>query len=222
MVAIQEGVEFAPAYEALERAEASVGDPRGMALALVHPLDETCIGLTQQLKDQLARALLPDGVKAGRRERIRPLLACLAPLYSSPDLATWCRALACILDDPSGWLKVDLRMNVKVLAQLRPAPDDPARELLDRAARRHREGAPLPRRCVSTIHKAKGQEYDHVIVVPASASVFPDSEDGRRLLYTAISRAKRSLTIIVPEDGASDLVSRSRTSTPSRSRGRGT
>ncbi|MEA2506195.1 MAG: UvrD-like helicase C-terminal domain [Actinomycetota bacterium] len=45
----------------------------------------------------------------------------------------------------------------------------------------------VPTRCTSTIHKAKGQEFDHVIVAHCSASPFPDQPDARRLLYVALS-----------------------------------
>ena len=206
LVVIQEGGEFAPAYDALDRAEASLGKPRDMALALLGLLAQTCTGLTQEICAQFSRSLLPDKIESGRRERIRPILDCLEALYKTPDLSTWCQALACIVTRSPVWLKVDLRTNLRLLAQIRPGPDDSGRELLDRAIRRYREGAPLPRRCVSTIHKAKGQEYDHVVVAVAGSSIFPASEKGRQLFYTAISRARKSLTILSPDDHPSPLV----------------
>lgn len=43
---------------------------------------------------------------------------------------------------------------------------------------------------------AKGLEFDHVIVADASERVFPDDELSRRRLYTTISRATRTLTIL--------------------------
>ncbi len=205
-VVIQEGVEFEAAYEALDRAEASLGKPREMSFALVDLLGKTCTGLTDALKHQLSRSLLPDRIERGRRERIRPLLDCLQRLYATPDLRTWCQTLGCILARPPEWLKVDLRTNLRLLAQLRPGPGDSPRELLDRTVRQHREAASLPQRCVSTIHKAKGQEYDHVVVAVAGRSVFPDSDDGRRLLYTAMSRARKSLTILLPDDHPTPLI----------------
>lgn len=204
-VVIQEGADFEPAYRALNEAEAVVGQPREMALALVDLLRATCTGLNRRLTDQITRSLHADRIDRGRRERIRPLLQFLTPLYTSPDLATWCEAIRRVLASPPAWLKIDLRMNLRVLAGLRPGPDDSGRELLDRATRRYREGAPPPLRCVSTIHKAKGQEYDHVIIVAVGASAFPDSVEGRQLLYTAISRARKSVTLVIPEQGPSPL-----------------
>lgn len=56
------------------------------------------------------------------------------------------------------------------------------------------------------IHKAKGQEFDHVIVAHCSASPFPDAEEARRLLYVAISRARRSVTILASGRALSPLL----------------
>ena len=43
---------------------------------------------------------------------------------------------------------------------------------------------------------AKGLEFDHVVVMDASEKVFPDDELSRRRLYTTISRATKTLTIL--------------------------
>lgn len=205
-VIIQEGTEFRHAYAALDTAQEFLGHPQQMALVLVSLLRETCTGLTEQVIEQISVSLLSDRIDRGRRERILPVLDCMEPLYVTPDLITWCRSLACILTHPRSWLKVDLPLNLRVLAQLRPSGADSARQLLDQTVQRYREGAPLLRHCVSTVHKAKGQEYDHVVLVHCSKSVFPDTEVGRRLLYTAISRAKTSITLIAPVRGASPLL----------------
>ncbi|MCB7039236.1 HelD family protein [Eggerthella sinensis] len=45
---------------------------------------------------------------------------------------------------------------------------------------------------------AKGLEFDHVIVPDASERVFPDNALTRRRLYTTISRATRSITLLAP------------------------
>ena len=43
-----------------------------------------------------------------------------------------------------------------------------------------------------TCHKAQGSEYDNVVVLDESAFF----EDGREWLYTAVTRAKKKLTIV--------------------------
>ncbi|WP_255467415.1 HelD family protein [Raoultibacter phocaeensis] len=49
---------------------------------------------------------------------------------------------------------------------------------------------------VIPLELAKGLEFDHVIVPDASERVFPDDELSRRRLYTTISRATKSITLI--------------------------
>ena len=48
-----------------------------------------------------------------------------------------------------------------------------------------------------TVHKAQGSEMDRVIVLLPERSL-----DQRRLLYTALTRARRQALLITPEEGA--------------------
>lgn len=63
-----------------------------------------------------------------------------------------------------------------------------------------------PERAISTIHKAKGLECDSVVVMPIDASTFVERPDLRCLLYVALSRAKKRLTLVVSKDRPSPLV----------------
>lgn len=54
----------------------------------------------------------------------------------------------------------------------------------------------MPSKFISTVHKAKGLEADHVLLVPCDKAHFGDAEEKRCLLYVALSRAKKSLTIV--------------------------
>ena len=60
---------------------------------------------------------------------------------------------------------------------------------------------------LSTVHSAKGQEWDAVYVLNVSVGNFPNEfatgkpeaiEEERRLLYVAMTRAKQSLSLIAP------------------------
>lgn len=60
---------------------------------------------------------------------------------------------------------------------------------------------------LSTVHSAKGQEWDAVYILNVSDGVFPSEfatgkpemiEEERRLLYVAMTRAKQSLALIAP------------------------
>jgi DNA helicase II / ATP-dependent DNA helicase PcrA len=63
---------------------------------------------------------------------------------------------------------------------------------------------------LSTVHSAKGLEWDAVFIIWAAEGRFPgvfslenedDEEEERRLMYVAVTRAKRHLTIIFPQEG---------------------
>jgi ATP-dependent DNA helicase RecQ len=47
--------------------------------------------------------------------------------------------------------------------------------------------------CVSTMHKSKGHEYDHVVILLDHFS--PYTEESKRLLYVAMTRARKTLTL---------------------------
>ncbi len=71
------------------------------------------------------------------------------------------------------------------------------------ARRTHLRGAP-PARAISTVHKAKGLEFENVLLLPCDAKTFREKD--RRLLYVALSRATRSLTLVVSPNAPSRLI----------------
>lgn len=64
----------------------------------------------------------------------------------------------------------------------------------------------MPNKVISTIHKAKGLESDHVVVTAIDRGNFPDTEEKRCLLYVALSRSKHSVTIIASKNTPSPLL----------------
>ncbi len=60
--------------------------------------------------------------------------------------------------------------------------------------------ASYARVCLSTFHKAKGLEWDHVVLIMLHDDVLPiskdDIEEGRRLLYVGVTRARDTLQIL--------------------------
>jgi DNA helicase-2/ATP-dependent DNA helicase PcrA len=53
---------------------------------------------------------------------------------------------------------------------------------------------------VSTIHKAKGLDFDHVLLCPVDRHQYPDGNLGVRLLYVGLSRARLSIRLAVTTD----------------------
>ena len=69
--------------------------------------------------------------------------------------------------------------------------------------RRHIRRGPPPR-AISTVHKAKGLEFENVLILPCDAKTFREKD--RRLLYVALSRATRALTLVVSQTSPSPLI----------------
>lgn len=55
-----------------------------------------------------------------------------------------------------------------------------------------------PSKAISTIHKSKGLEFDHVVLVNCDAGSFGATSYGRCKLYVALSRARSSLALVLP------------------------
>src|SRR5207248_3162541 len=107
---------------------------------------------------------------------------------------------------PPNWLTIRMPMAMRLIAQVRPRNHDDSAECLDDIIMRLKAGAPRIRRSVSTVHKAKGLEFDHVLISNFSRSHFGDDEMSRRVAYVALSRARRSITLLVPGDSPSPLL----------------
>ena len=83
--------------------------------------------------------------------------------------------------------------------------DDPDHGFAEIARRRTHARPQLPERAISTIHKAKGLEFNNVMVMPCDRSSFGDTPAARAKLYVAMSRAKRTLMLVVSNAQASPL-----------------
>ncbi|MGH9891547.1 MAG: ATP-binding domain-containing protein [bacterium] len=107
---------------------------------------------------------------------------------------------------PPPGVRIDLPHALIALGSLRPVDEDDGHAQLRAFVRRRRESERLPTLAVSTIHKAKGREFDHVVVAHCSATPFRDDAESRRLLYVAISRARHSVTILASGSHPSPLL----------------
>lgn len=83
--------------------------------------------------------------------------------------------------------------------------DDPDDGFAEIARRRTHARPRLPDRAISTIHKAKGLEFDNVLLLPCDSQTFTATPRSRAKLYVAMSRAKRSLTMVVSRAKPSPL-----------------
>lgn len=83
--------------------------------------------------------------------------------------------------------------------------DDPDDGFAEIARRRTHSRPQLPDKAISTIHKAKGLEFDNVMVMPCDRSAFGDTPAARAKLYVGMSRAKRTLMLVVSNAKPSPL-----------------
>ncbi|HSK23078.1 MAG TPA: HRDC domain-containing protein [Egicoccus sp.] len=65
---------------------------------------------------------------------------------------------------------------------------------------------------LSTVHRVKGMEWDHVVVFAASAGLFPhrlseDVEEERRVFHVAITRGRRRVDVVADRERTSPFVS---------------
>lgn len=63
-----------------------------------------------------------------------------------------------------------------------------------------------PRRALSSIHKAKGLQCDHAMIMACDSYQFSSTPYSRCKLYVALSRARTSLTLVVPDINPTPLL----------------
>ena len=83
--------------------------------------------------------------------------------------------------------------------------DDPDDGFAEIARRRTHARPKLPAKAISTIHKAKGLEFDNVMLLPCDRANFADTKAARAKLYVALSRATTSLLLVVSKAKPSPL-----------------
>jgi DNA helicase-2/ATP-dependent DNA helicase PcrA len=186
------GVGPAGANRCLDAFEASSHDWRALAeyrLPCAEPAS------WQALHELLAQLATPDAPWAGQVARVRDWFA--------PHLQRKYESAATRAADLEELERISTQFATRerFLSELTL---DPPRAMSDLA------GAPLLDEdylVLSTIHSAKGQEWDHVYVLHVTEGTFPSEfatgkaeliEEERRLLYVAMTRAKHALDLVAP------------------------
>ncbi len=174
-----------------------------------------------QKEGSLARAiLLPVGEILGSRAASgwRELRACLEDLQAAGDRPT--ELIKAVLDSPYvSYLEAeypnyrerldDLEQMARLAEPYEKLADFLAEVTLDESAAGDTSGRPVRggKIVLSTIHQAKGLEWEAVFIIHLTASSFPNRraigdrgglEEERRLFYVAVTRAKRRLYLSHP------------------------
>lgn len=132
-------------------------------------------------------------------------------LIAEPDHRGVARALAYLVDivdrGETGFGEVELDLKSEIRDAIRlgqfPSVDDGFAEITRRRTFSHPQP---PRRCLSTIHKSKGLECDNVLILLCDRASFSNTLYKRRLLYVGMSRAKKTLTLVLSRDNPSPLL----------------
>lgn len=199
-----EGSDLQDAHEAVYAAEQAQGGPRALVEVALRFLSICCTGFNRELRSQILRACGTDGVTTGRIAKdAAPIVDRFRVLYDDPSLAAWSRAVGGFMSAPPG-IRPVMRTSLRAIARL--GRGAATYEHFAQQTGDTRSRTDLPNRAVYTIHTAKGREFDHVVLAHCGASQFPDEPSARRLLYVAISRARRSLHILTPGDYPSPLL----------------
>lgn len=203
---INEGVDFEAAYTLLELAAANESNPRALALCLVDHIQTVATGLDREKRRAISSSFQADRIEYGHRRVVRDFLSKFEPIYRTPNVPTFCEVASTIVWRPPPWLTIRMPASMRVLGQVRPRPSDDPAQCLDEAVARLKAGMRRPTRTLSTIHKAKGLEFDDVLIGNFSAAHFPNDEMSHRVAYVALRRARRSVTLLVPGTSPSALL----------------
>jgi len=183
------------------------GARAGLALEII---GELVPQLEADIRRQLRTRIGPAGPNLTRAgELTRALLEAMRPAWDEDDPRVFFAVVSRLVEivEAAGHHVP----RTECLVPIRRAARDRA-EALDAyrkwvAAARFSASAQAPRGLlVMTVHQAKGKEFDAVIVPFVDREAFPDDLEGRRLLYVAMTRSRRRLTLVVPEANPSSLL----------------
>src|SRR5262249_17303553 len=132
-------------------------------------------------------------------------------LIAEPDQRGIARALAYLVDvvdrGETGFGQVELDLKSEMRDAIRLGQFQSIADGLAEIPRRKTFSHPQPpRRCLSTIHKSKGLECDNALMLLCDRVSFSSTLYKRRLFYVGVSRAKKTLTLVLSKDNPSPLL----------------
>ncbi|WP_439364241.1 UvrD-helicase domain-containing protein [Bradyrhizobium sp. DASA03005] len=132
-------------------------------------------------------------------------------LIAEPDHRGIARALAYLVDvvdrRETGFREVEFDLRSEIRDAIRLGQFQSVDEGFAEITRRRTFSHPQPpRRCLSTIHKSKGLECDNALMLLCDRAAFSSTLYKRRLFYVGMSRAKKTLTLVLSRDNQSPLL----------------
>lgn len=106
----------------------------------------------------------------------------------------------------AGFDKVRLDLRTEFKDAIRIAQFATADEAFAQISRKRSLARPSPpKRVISSIHKAKGLECDNVLIIGCDKTRFTSTYYAKCKMYVALSRARKSLTLVIPDNNPSPL-----------------
>ena len=179
----------------------SRGNPAAMARAARAFVEAVATGFTRHaFGDRLVQEV-DGGCTTSCRGKPATLQALGRLLVDEPDHRGIAKFLAslrqAIREDPAfATIKLDLHHELNDAIRL-GGFDDPDAGLAEIARRRTHARIAVPTKALSTIHKAKGLEFENVVLFGCDRSNFGDTAAARAKLYVAMSRATKSLCLLI-------------------------
>ena len=196
--------------ELAEKLAETSADPETAGNALCEFLPRVGVGcspsaLTDALLEEIRTAC--SRTRRGKRASIQALAATVLAEPNHRGVAKALKELLDLarLDRRFSHIKIDYPSEFWDAVRLGNF-DDPLDGVAEMMRRRSAVRPVPPAKAISTIHKAKGLECDNVLLMPCDAKRFTNTIASRRKLYVAISRAKKSLTLVVSANEPSPLL----------------
>lgn len=176
------------------------GNAPVLAAAACDFIQTVTTGFTAERRQQCLREIA-DGARRSRRGIPAEMQALARCILEASDHIGVARALQRLMlaATPQGALssvKVDLHRELREASCLDQFTDA-IQGQTELARRRSCVGLSMPKRVISTIHKAKGLECRDVVILPCDSSTFSNTDYKRCVAYVALSRATHSLTLVI-------------------------
>lgn len=207
---VWEGHTREPLGELVSALSAHSGDASKIAEATIAFIQKLCVGFSPTSHTSRFCAEIAAGCAKetkGKPALIQELAKCI---HAAPDhvgVAKCIKRLVELVDQKTaGFDTVHIDYRNEMRDAIRLGEYEDAEKGLAEMHRRRTFARPMPPpKAISTIHKAKGLECDNAMVISCDAQQFSTTDYARNRLYVALSRAKRSLTLVVSPSKPSPL-----------------
>ncbi|MGP4689348.1 ATP-dependent helicase [Agrobacterium pusense] len=188
------------------------GSAGGITEAFLLFVTGTCTGFIDSTHGQRVRQEVAENCSRSTRGLPAHLQSISRILAENPDHRGVSRALSHLRDlavsRVPGFTKIAVDLKSEFHDAIKLGGFDSVEEGFAEITRRRTFSHPHPPlKCISTIHKSKGLECDNALILMCDRQSFSNTDYKRRLLYVGLSRAMKSLTLVVCRNNPSPLFS---------------